>query len=253
MRTKSKQRILVVEDEASIQRTLKRNLQAGGYEVFVADNGRLALEEARQQHPDLILLDIVMPGMDGYAVCQRLRADTATRLLPVVMITASSEAEKVKAIEAGADDFISKPINQPELFARVRSLLRIKALQDEVRRQSDALKEWNVKLEDRVRELNRLLDAGDRPAGAGIRRELGAVAAATGLFAEVPAAFLESARRRGQERTGLSVADIEAAIAARNDARRRKDFREADAIRERLHEQDILLEDTPSGTMWKAG
>jgi cysteinyl-tRNA synthetase len=104
-----------------------------------------------------------------------------------------------------------------------------------------------------VRELNRLLDAGDRAAGAAIRRELAAVAAATGLFAEAPAAFLESARRRGQERAGLSVAEIEAAIAARNDARGRKDFREADAIREHLRQQGILLEDTPSGTMWKAG
>ena len=106
---------------------------------------------------------------------------------------------------------------------------------------------------DRVRELNRLLDAGDRAAGAAIRRELAAVAAATGLFAEAPAVFLESARRRGQERAGLSVAEIEAAIAARNDARLRKDFRQADAIREQLRQQGILLEDTPSGTMWKAG
>ena len=106
---------------------------------------------------------------------------------------------------------------------------------------------------DRVRELNRLLDAGDRAAGAAIRRELAAVAAATGLFAEAPAAFLESARRRGQERAGLCVAEIEAAIAARNDARLRKDFRQADAIREQLRQQGILLEDTPSGTMWKAG
>ena len=104
-----------------------------------------------------------------------------------------------------------------------------------------------------MRELNRVLDAGDRAAASAIRRELAAVAATTGLLTEVPATFLETARRRGQERTGLSVAEIDAAIAARNDARRRKDFREADAIRERLREQGILLEDTPSGTMWKAG
>ena len=106
---------------------------------------------------------------------------------------------------------------------------------------------------DRVRELNRLLDAGDRAAATDIRRELAVVGAATGLFAEPPAEFLESVRRRGQERAGLSAAEIESAIAARNEARRRKDFREADAIRERLREQGILLEDGPSGTIWKAG
>ena len=106
---------------------------------------------------------------------------------------------------------------------------------------------------DRVRELNRLLDAGDRATATDIRRELAVVGAATGLFAEPPAEFLESVRRRGQERAGLSAAEIESAIAARNEARRRKDFREADAIRERLREQGILLEDGPSGTIWKAG
>src|SRR5438552_12197461 len=103
--------------------------------------------------PDIVLLDVMMPGLSGYDVCRRIRADPTTALLPVVMVTSlDPQTERVKGIEAGADDFISKPINQPELFARVRSLLRIKALQDEVRRQSDALKEWNVKLEDRVRE-----------------------------------------------------------------------------------------------------
>src|SRR6185369_13929824 len=93
----------------------------------------------------------MMPGLSGYDVCQRLRADPATALLPVVLVTSlDPQGERLKGIEAGADDFLSKPINQPELFARVRSLLRVKALQDEVRRQAEELKEWNAKLEERV-------------------------------------------------------------------------------------------------------
>ena len=102
-----------------------------------------------------------MPGLSGYDVCRRIRADAATALLPVVLVTSlDPQQERIHGIEAGADDFLSKPINQPELFARVRSLLRVKSLQDEVARQAEALKEWNVKLEERVSaqvaELNRL-------------------------------------------------------------------------------------------------
>jgi len=94
-----------------------------------------------------------MPQMSGYEVCRALRADKATALLPIVMVTALDPLEeRVKGIEAGADDFLSKPINQPELFARVRSLLRVKALQDEVHRQAETLKRWNGELEQRVRE-----------------------------------------------------------------------------------------------------
>jgi len=93
------------------------------------------------------------PGLSGYDVCQRIRANPETALLPVVLVTSlDPQQERVKGIEAGADDFLSKPINQPELFARVRSLLRVKALQDEVARQADALKQWNLKLEERVDE-----------------------------------------------------------------------------------------------------
>jgi adenylate cyclase len=94
-----------------------------------------------------------MPGLSGYDVCRRIRANAATSLLPVVMVTSlDPHDERLRGIEAGADDFLSKPINQPELLARVKSLLRIKALQDEVQRQTVELREWNVRLEDRVRE-----------------------------------------------------------------------------------------------------
>jgi len=106
---------------------------------------------------------------------------------------------------------------------------------------------------DRVRELNRALDGGDRDTARATRTDLRHVAAVLGILGQPPAEFLALTRDAGREKSGLSDADIEAAIAARNEARRRKDFREADAIRIRLRDQGILLEDTPSGTVWKAG
>ncbi len=106
---------------------------------------------------------------------------------------------------------------------------------------------------DRVRELNRALDTADQATATAARADLACVAAVFGVLEHPPAGVLEALRTRGSARAGLSAADIEAAIAARNDARARKDFREADAIRTRLREQGILLEDTPSGTVWKAG
>ena len=99
-----------------------------------------------------MLLDVLMPGMDGYEVCRELRAQPATSFLPVVMITASGEQEKVGAIDAGADDFITKPFDQSELLARVRSLLRIKRYHDTVEAQAAELAAWNRELEQRVTE-----------------------------------------------------------------------------------------------------
>jgi adenylate cyclase len=105
------------------------------------------------EHPDIVLLDVMMPGLSGYDVCRTIRANPVTALLPVVLVTSlDPNQERVKGMEVGADDFLQKPINQQELFARVKSLLRVKSLQDEVKQQADKLAEWNAMLEARVQE-----------------------------------------------------------------------------------------------------
>src|SRR3982751_5899879 len=126
------QRILVVDDTPQNVKLLSDLLAAKGYEVTTAANGEQALEAIAKQPPDLVLLDIMMPGISGYEVCRKIRAGPATALLPVFLVTSlDPNQERVKGIEAGADDFLPKPINQAELFARVKSLLRVKNLQDE--------------------------------------------------------------------------------------------------------------------------
>ena len=102
-----------------------------------ASSGEEALDAIDEHDVDLVLLDIVMPGMDGYEVCRRIRERPDTAYLPVVMVTASGDEQKIKALEAGADDFLTKPINQSELLARVASLARIKRYQDTIKRQAE--------------------------------------------------------------------------------------------------------------------
>jgi class 3 adenylate cyclase len=146
-------KVLLVDDTPLNLKLIGDLLAVKGYAVTTAANGEEALAKLAVDVPDIVLLDVMMPGLSGYDVCRRIREKSETALLPVVMVTSlDPQQERVHGIEAGADDFLSKPINQPELFARVRSLLRIKALQDEVRRQADALTQWNAELESRVRE-----------------------------------------------------------------------------------------------------
>jgi class 3 adenylate cyclase len=143
--------ILVVDDIAKNTKLLADLLSAKGYRTTTAASGEAALAALAVQAPDLVLLDVMMPGLSGYDVCRRVRADARHALLPVVLVTAlDAAAERVQGLDAGADDFISKPIQQAELLARVRSLLRIKALHDEVQRQKAELAEWNRTLEQRV-------------------------------------------------------------------------------------------------------
>ena len=146
-------KILVVDDTAKNAKLLADLLAVKGYSVITAGSGREALAQLEAERPDLVLLDVVMPEMSGYEVCRKIRENAATRILPVVMVTALDPAEeRVKGIEAGADDFLAKPINQAELLARVRSLLRIKQLHDQVEAQAVELADWNKNLEQRVQE-----------------------------------------------------------------------------------------------------
>jgi adenylate cyclase len=142
--------ILVVDDVPQNIRLLEAHLVHRGYQVCTAGSGEEALQVLSERQPDLILLDIVMPGIDGFEVCRRVRADPATAFLPVVMITASGDTVKLQAIEAGADDFLTKPFEKEEVLARVRSLLRIKRYHDTIERQSAELAAWNTELEARV-------------------------------------------------------------------------------------------------------
>jgi two-component system, cell cycle response regulator len=127
-------RVLVVDDIAANVRLLEAKLAAEYFEVMTASSGKEALALIEKQTPDIVLLDVMMPELDGFEVCKRIRANPRTRFLPVVMVTAlSDQADRVRGLEAGADDFLTKPVNDLALFARVRSLVRLKMIMDEWR------------------------------------------------------------------------------------------------------------------------
>lgn len=126
-------RVLIVDDNPTNVELIKKQLHGNDYDFDAAYNGYDALEKTRTWSPDLILLDLMMPGMSGYDVCKSLKADKTYRFIPVIIITAMSELEdKLKAIDIGADDFLMKPFNKLELITRIRSLLRLKTLYDDL-------------------------------------------------------------------------------------------------------------------------
>ena len=131
LHTTRRSRVLVADDTESVRSLFERLLSTDGHEVVSAPDGRAALDAIQRERPDVILLDVEMPGMDGLEVCRRLKADPATRLTPVVMVTGQTDlSDRIRGIEAGADEFLSKPVHPQELRVRVRSLSRVKHLID---------------------------------------------------------------------------------------------------------------------------
>ncbi len=150
--------ILIVDDNPANVEILQMRLMANNYEIITATDGEIGLAVAREKLPDLILLDIMMPKIDGLEVCRLLKNDPELPFMPIIMVTAKADSKDIIAgLEAGSDEYLTKPVDQGALVARVKSMLRIKDLHDRVKnqtiqleKQADQLKTWNASLEGRV-------------------------------------------------------------------------------------------------------
>jgi PAS domain S-box-containing protein len=167
---KAKPVILVVDDISQNNDLLEAYLAPQGYEIIKAVSGEEALEKLASNQIDLILLDVMMPGMDGFEVTRRIRQDKKTKLMPIILVTALKETEdRIKGIQAGCDDYISKPFNKMELLARVQSLLKVKAyndlmstyrneLESEVINMTETLKQSNITLDEQNARLSAIIN-----------------------------------------------------------------------------------------------
>ena len=152
---KDKSLVLIVDDQPQNLELLEAYLVPQGYEVVTAFNGEEALEKISSQPIDLLLLDVMMPGMDGFEVTRRVRRMSPIRLIPIILVTALRDTDsRVKGIEAGCDDFISKPVDKMELLARVQSLLKVKAYNDLMNHYQSVLES---EVSQRIEEINHAL------------------------------------------------------------------------------------------------
>ena len=149
--------ILVVDDEEKHRRLLRDMLEANGYRVEVAKDGKAALERVKEAPPDVILLDVIMPGVDGFEVCRQLKKTQETALIPVLLVTSLSEREdRIAGIKAGANDFLTKPVNLREVMLRVKNALYAKRLFDQVQQNLKRLKELEA-LRDSLIQMGSLV------------------------------------------------------------------------------------------------
>jgi class 3 adenylate cyclase len=156
-------RILIVDDNEANRDILRTRLRPQGYELMEAADGEEALSIARRYHPDLILLDVMMPKIDGIEVCRQLKSDADLPFIPIILVTAKADTKDIVAgLEAGADEYLTKPVNQSALVARVKSMLRVKELTDQVQMQAADLASWNRTLEDRVAQQLKQIERMDR-------------------------------------------------------------------------------------------
>lgn len=144
------EKILLVDDDSTARRLVRQMLEEAGYLVVEGTNGREALRLARDERPDLLILDVEMPEMSGHEACRILKKGTANfSFLPVILLTARDDLQtKLDGLDIGADDYLVKPVNQPELLARLRSMLRLKHLQDDLLQANEALKKVNERLQE---------------------------------------------------------------------------------------------------------
>ncbi len=153
-------RILIVDDNPENLDIFQTRLAVHGYEILTATDGEEALVAAREKQPDLILLDIMMPKMDGIEVCRRLKGDASLPFMPIIMVTAKADSKDIVAgLEAGGDEYLTKPVDQAALVARVKSMLRIKALHDTVQEQAARLEAQSLQLAEWSRTLEQCVAA----------------------------------------------------------------------------------------------
>ena len=156
---KAKPVILVVDDQTQNNDLLEAYLVPEGYEIIKATSGEEALAKLASTEIDLILLDVMMPGMDGFEVTRRIRQDKKNKLMPIILVTALKETEdRIQGIKAGCDDYISKPFDKMELFARIQSLLKIKAYNDQMSNYRKELESEVINMTDELKQSNTALD-----------------------------------------------------------------------------------------------